>query len=65
MKVALVHDWLTINGGAEKVLESLLKLYPQADVFTLVDFLPESQRGWLKKYKSYNVFYSKAPFCKK
>ena len=64
MKVALVHDWLTINGGAEKVLESLLKLYPQADVFTLVDFLPESQRGWLKNTKVKTSFIQKLPFAK-
>lgn len=35
MKVALVHDWLTAMGGAERVLETLVKLYP-ADLFTLV-----------------------------
>lgn len=35
MKVALIHDWLTAMGGAEKVLESLIKMYP-ADLFTLV-----------------------------
>ncbi len=65
MKVALVHDWLTINGGAEKVLESLLKLYPQADIFTLVDFLPKEQRGWLKNTKVTTSFIQKLPFAEK
>jgi len=36
MKVALVHDHLTQEGGAEKVLETLLEIYPQAPVFALV-----------------------------
>ena len=36
MKVALVHDWLTGMRGGEKVLESLLRLQPEADIFTLV-----------------------------
>ena len=35
MKVAMVHDWLTAMGGAEKVLEELIQLFP-ADLFTLV-----------------------------
>lgn len=35
MKVAFVHDWLNGMRGGEKVLEALLELYPQADVFTL------------------------------
>ncbi|MCX7014841.1 MAG: glycosyltransferase [Candidatus Sumerlaeota bacterium] len=35
MKVAFVHDWLNGMRGGEKVLEVLLDLWPQADVFTL------------------------------
>ncbi|QYO68197.1 glycosyltransferase [Leptolyngbya sp. 7M] len=34
MKVALVHDYLTQRGGAERVFELLCKRFPQADVFT-------------------------------
>jgi len=36
MKVALVHDHLTQDGGAEKVLEVLQDIYPQSPTFTLV-----------------------------
>jgi len=36
MKVAIVADWLTNMGGAERVIETLLELYPDADVFTTV-----------------------------
>lgn len=36
MKVALIHDYLTQRGGAEKVLESFSLLYPEAPIFTLV-----------------------------
>lgn len=34
MKVALVHDYLTQKGGAERVFELLCKHYPHADIFT-------------------------------
>jgi glycosyltransferase involved in cell wall biosynthesis len=34
--VVLVHDWLTGMRGGEKVLESLCRLFPTADVLTLV-----------------------------
>lgn len=34
MKVALVHDYLTQRGGAERVFELLCQRYPDADVFT-------------------------------
>ncbi|GMN07850.1 glycosyltransferase [Croceitalea sp. MTPC5] len=35
MKVAIVHYWLTTRRGGEKVIENILKLYPQADIYTL------------------------------
>jgi glycosyltransferase involved in cell wall biosynthesis len=34
MKVALVHDYLTQRGGAERVFELLCKCFPNADIFT-------------------------------
>ena len=36
MKIALVHDYLTQQGGAERVFELLCKHYPNADIFTSV-----------------------------
>ena len=36
MKVAIVHDWLVNYGGAELFVEYLLKIYPDAEIFTLV-----------------------------
>ncbi len=36
MKVAIAHDYLNQFGGAERVLESLLKIFPDAHVYTLL-----------------------------
>lgn len=36
MKIALVHDYLTQPGGAERVFELLCKHYPNADIFTSI-----------------------------
>lgn len=36
MRIALVHDWLTGMRGGEKVLSLLCRLFPQADLLTLV-----------------------------
>ena len=36
MRVALVHDWLTGLRGGERVLEELVDLYPDADLYTLI-----------------------------
>lgn len=48
MKVALVHDWLETWGGGENVLVELLRVFPGADVFTLVDFLAPEDRARLQ-----------------
>lgn len=34
MRVALVHDWLVTMGGAERVLEELARLFPDAPIYT-------------------------------
>lgn len=36
MKIALVHDYLTQRGGAERVFELLCKYFPEADIFTSI-----------------------------
>lgn len=36
MKIALVHDYLTQRGGAERVFELLCNYFPKADIFTSV-----------------------------
>lgn len=41
MRVALVHDWLTGLRGGERVLDELARLYPDADLHTLV-YVPGS-----------------------
>ena len=38
-KIAIIHDWLEKKGGAEKVLEDLLLIYPNSDLFLLADFM--------------------------
>ena len=36
LRVALVHDWLTGMRGGEKVLLELCRLFPRAEVHTLL-----------------------------
>src|ERR1035437_3807301 len=50
MKIALAHDSFTQLGGAERVVEALHELYPEAPVFTLV-FDPKFR----EKYKDWDI----------
>lgn len=42
-RVALVHDQLYTVGGAEKVLQSLCEIFPEADVFALFSTLSDAE----------------------
>lgn len=65
MKVAIVCDWLVTYAGAERVLEQILNIYPDADIFCLIDFLPKEQRAFIKNKKTNTSFIQKLPGAKK
>ncbi len=64
MKVALVHDWLVMRAGSERVVEEILGMYPQADLFTLVCQLPPGQDQMLKGRKLTTSFIQNLPGAK-
>jgi glycosyltransferase involved in cell wall biosynthesis len=62
--VAIVHDWLTVYGGAERVLEHMLTVLPQADLFSLIDFLPHDSRAFLRNKHVCTSFIQRLPFAR-
>lgn len=63
MKVAVVHDWLVTYAGAERVLEAILELYPESDIYSVVDFLKDDQRFFIKNKKVKTTYIQKFPFA--
>ncbi len=51
MKVAIVHDWLTVYGGAERVIEDWLAIWPDATLFTLV----YDRKHMPKRFEKYHI----------
>ena len=54
MKVAIVHDYIKEYGGAERVLEEFLRIYPNATVYTTV-FLPRFLGPHRKRFSEYKI----------
>lgn len=50
LRVALVHDWLTAAGGAERVLARMLQNFPQAQIFTLFGDSRALPKAWAHKH---------------
>ncbi len=66
MKVAIVHDQLQEFGGAERVLVALKKIFPQADVYTLVYNL-KKLGSFQTNIKNWNIkvsWFGKIPFLR-
>lgn len=65
MKTAIVHEWLVNYMGSEKCVESFTNIWPEAEIFTLIDFLDKHQREIITKGKpSVTSFLQKLPKAK-
>ena len=64
-KTAIVHEWFTSHAGSEKVVEQILRLYPNADLYSLVDFLPSSDRDFIQHRPVTTSVIQTLPFAKK
>ena len=65
MKIAIVCDWLVTYAGAEKLIEAIIRCYPSADLFAVVDFIPKGERDFLMNKEVKTTFVQKLPFAKK
>ncbi len=63
MKIAIIHDWLTGMRGGEKCLEVLCKLYPTADLFTLLH-VPGKVSPVIESHPIHTSFIQNLPFAK-
>lgn len=64
-KIAIVHEWFDTLGGSESVVEQLLQLFPNADLYSLVDFLPPEQRWIIQNKEVTTSFIQNLPFARK
>ncbi|MBN9656852.1 MAG: glycosyltransferase [Acidobacteria bacterium] len=64
MKVAIVHDWSVGYAGSERVVEQLIALFPQANLYFVADFVPAAQRGFLSGRTPTTTFIQKLPWAR-
>ncbi|MDP1845310.1 MAG: glycosyltransferase [Candidatus Moranbacteria bacterium] len=63
MKIALVHDYLVQYGGAERVLECFMEIWPYAPIYTLI-YDEGKTHGIFKKKRIYTSFLQKFPYSR-
>jgi glycosyltransferase involved in cell wall biosynthesis len=64
-RVALVHDWFASYYGSERVVAEMLRCFPQAELFALVDVLPEGERGFLGQRPVTTSFIQRLPCARR
>ena len=62
LKVAIVHEWFVDYSGSERVVEQLLNLFPQADLFAVVDNLPPELRDFIHHKPVQTTFIQQLPW---
>jgi glycosyltransferase involved in cell wall biosynthesis len=60
MRVAIIHYWLVTMRGGEKVLESLCRMFPDADIFTHA-YAPESVSATIRRHNVRTSFIGRLP----
>src|SRR4029453_8806499 len=61
LAVAVVHDWLDTWRGGENALAEILAMYPHADLYALVDFLPDALRARIQGKHAHVTFLQRMP----
>lgn len=65
VSVGIVADWLVTFAGSEKVIAEFIKLYPNADIYSVVDFLSDESRKKFYGKEATTSFIQRLPFAKK
>jgi glycosyltransferase involved in cell wall biosynthesis len=65
VSVGIVADWLVTFAGSEKVIAEFIKLYPHADIYSVVDFLSDESRKKFYGKEATTSFIQRLPFAKK
>ncbi|WP_278362865.1 glycosyltransferase family 4 protein [Acinetobacter schindleri] len=64
-RVAFITDWLVTYAGAERVMSEMLKVFPQSDLFSVIDFLSDESRTHFLGKKANTTFIQNLPFAEK
>ncbi len=61
MKVAIVHEWLTVIAGSESCFKEFAQIYPEADIFVLVSDEESVKKLGINPSRVTNSFIQKLP----
>ncbi|MCP6203576.1 glycosyltransferase family 4 protein [Klebsiella pneumoniae] len=63
--VAIIADWLITFAGAEKVIAEFIEVFPDANLYAVVDFLSDADRFYFHEKHAKTTFIQDLPMAKK
>ncbi|MGC6388420.1 glycosyltransferase family 4 protein [Ewingella sp. S1.OA.A_B6] len=64
VSVGIVADWLVTFAGAEKVIAEFITIYPDSEIYSVVDFLSDESRKSFHGKNATTSFIQRLPFAK-
>lgn len=64
LRVAIVHDWLVSYAGADRVVDCMHHVFPDAPIYTLV-YDKKKMPAWFRDYDIRTTWVQKLPFATK
>lgn len=65
LRVGLVADWLVTYAGAEKVIAEFINIFPDSDLYSVVDFLSDENRQLFRNKTATTTFIQRLPKARK
>ncbi|HIE9448037.1 glycosyltransferase family 4 protein [Klebsiella pneumoniae] len=64
LSIGIVADWLVAYAGAERVIKEFVDLYPESELYSVVDFLSDESRKYFHNKNVTTTFIQKFPAAK-
>ncbi|AUY14220.1 MULTISPECIES: glycosyltransferase family 4 protein [Serratia] len=65
LNVGIIADWLVSYAGAEKVISEFIDIFPESELYSVVDFLSDKSRELFNNKKAKTTFIQNLPFAQK
>ena len=65
INIGVVADWLVTYAGSEKVIKEFIEIFPNSELYSVVDFLSEEDRALFQGKQAKTTFIQDLPFSKK
>ncbi|ARB21167.1 MULTISPECIES: glycosyltransferase family 4 protein [Klebsiella] len=65
LSIGIVADWFVTYAGSEKIVAEFIELFPDSELYSVVDFLSEENKLHFKNKEITTTFIQNLPFSKK